>query len=260
MTVRLIMKTYNQTVLITGGATYLNIELAELFIKHQNHVILIDSNIDNLLMLQDRLPSLHTAAFDLQNELQLNQLEHYLAQHFPSISLVINCISNVMMHRDPSEHSPYFCTQQQLENNFANIMSLNTNLLPLLQKHGDSAIMNLSIHTTSVPNALSPVYFNAYRALINFSHHLENLQNYNPNKVRVFSFYASHIYDRNRPNKECLISRMNTTILSKKVLLAFEHNLYDQRIGLWSHLTYNFQRIHDHVYHCLLRMLRLKQS
>lgn len=228
------MKIHNQTVLLTGGVTIVNVELAKCLLAEQNTVILIDSNSSALQSVQQKLPILRTACFDLHNVLEHAQLVQYIQQSFPPVTTVMNCVSTEKLV-SCEHHTPHnlHSIQQQLEQSFIHTISFTSLLLPHLQAQPESAVVNISTHTITLPKPYSTIYSIAQKALSSFSIALQQQFHHEKSNVHVFNFEATQINPKIEQQQSS--GHISASQLVEKIMLALQQNQYDQYWGRLAH-------------------------
>ena len=76
------MKTNNNTILITGGATGIGLALADIFIQGGNNVIICGRRQEKLLEAQFRFPEIHTKVCDVSDLSNARRFSHGLRENF----------------------------------------------------------------------------------------------------------------------------------------------------------------------------------
>lgn len=84
------MKTSNNKILITGGATGIGLGLTERFVREQNTVIICGRRENALSDVKNQFPSVITKVCDLSNEAGRIALFEWVAAHHPDLNVLIN--------------------------------------------------------------------------------------------------------------------------------------------------------------------------
>ena len=84
------MKISGNTVLITGGATGLGLELAKIFIENKNEVIIFDINEDASDAAKGQYPELSTYICDIGRKKDLERCFQEVLTTFPNLNILIN--------------------------------------------------------------------------------------------------------------------------------------------------------------------------
>ncbi len=84
------MKKGGNTVLITGGATGIGLELARSFIEAGSEVIVCARTEENLKQAKDELPKLHITKCDISKEAERETLYEWTISNFKNLNILVN--------------------------------------------------------------------------------------------------------------------------------------------------------------------------
>jgi uncharacterized oxidoreductase len=84
------MKKGGNTVLITGGATGIGLELARAFIEAGSEVIACARTEENLNQAKDHLPKLHVKKCDVSKEAEREALYEWTISNFKNLNIFVN--------------------------------------------------------------------------------------------------------------------------------------------------------------------------
>jgi uncharacterized oxidoreductase len=84
------MKTKDNTILITGGATGIGLALAEALLKEGNQVIICGRREEKLREAKNKLLKLQIKVCDVAGEEHRNDLFEWITTEFPSTNVLIN--------------------------------------------------------------------------------------------------------------------------------------------------------------------------
>jgi uncharacterized oxidoreductase len=148
------MKTSNNKILITGGATGIGLGLTERFIKEGNQVIVCGRRASVLKELKDKFPSVITRQCDLSVAKEREDLFKWISEEHSDLNVLVNnagiqqwmtITDKDFFERAKEEISINVETPLHLTSLFINLKSLNT-------------IMNVTSGLSFVPLIKTPVY------------------------------------------------------------------------------------------------------
>ena len=168
------MKTSGNTVLITGGATGIGLELAGAFIEAGSEVIACARTEENLKQAKNKLPKLHTRKCDVSKESDREALYDWAVSNFKDLNILVNNAgiqrmidfkkgtADLLKHRmDDGE--------DEIEVNLRAPIYLTALFTPHLMKQKEAAIMNVSSGLAFYPMPQLPLYCTTKAAMHTFS-------------------------------------------------------------------------------------------
>ncbi|NIJ54621.1 SDR family oxidoreductase [Dyadobacter arcticus] len=179
------MNLSSNTILITGGASGIGLELAEAFLKEGNEVIICGRRESLLQDVKTKYPQLHIKQVDLSVSDERKSFAQWLIRDFPKLNILVNNAGIQREFRvDQDNLAEVFENENEIETNFTAPVHLTFLLLPHLMSQADAAIVNISSGLGLVPLAIMPVYSATKAAMISFTKSLRHqLQN---SRVKVF--------------------------------------------------------------------------
>ena len=138
------MKTNNNTILITGGATGIGLALAKQFIDNNNIVIICGRRQEKLNEAKAILPSLITFQCDISDIQQRRALFKTCVEQYPNLNILIN---NAGIQREidfRKGENEYLNGDSETEINLEATFHLTALFTPHLMKQNESAIINVS--------------------------------------------------------------------------------------------------------------------
>ncbi|HTX88337.1 MAG TPA: SDR family oxidoreductase [Bacteroidales bacterium] len=177
------MKTTDNTILITGGATGIGFAMAEAFVKAGNTVIICGRRGEKLEEARSKVPQLHTRVCDVSEDKQRVDLIGWTIKNFPGFNLLVNNagIQNLLFFRQPVESSRITA---EVTINLIAPVHLSNLVIPHFIGQKETAILNVSSGLGFVPIAVLPVYCSTKAALHSFSMSLRHQLKDTP--IRVF--------------------------------------------------------------------------
>jgi uncharacterized oxidoreductase len=178
------MKLTNQTILITGGATGIGLELAKQLISLGNKVIICGRRMEKLEEAKLLLPNVTIFPCDLAKLEERRTLFQICIQSFPDINVLVN---NAGIQREidfKKGEENYLKGENETEINLEACMHLAALFTPHFMKQKESAIINVSSGLSLIPLVIVPAYSATKAALHSFSISLrKQLEN---TSVKVF--------------------------------------------------------------------------
>lgn len=163
------MNITNNTVLITGGATGIGLELAKQFIANGNTVIICGRRENKLEEAKALLPSLITRKCDLSKFEERRELVNFCIQQFPAINMLVN---NAGIQREvdfKKGEADYLNSENETAVNLEATFHLTALFTPHFMDQKESAIINVSSGLGLVPLVIVPIYSATKAALHSFS-------------------------------------------------------------------------------------------
>jgi uncharacterized oxidoreductase len=162
------MKLTANTILITGGATGIGFALAELLSKRGNSVIICGRNEDALKKAQAQEPALVTRLCDVIDPKSRASMVDWLNVEHPKLDILINN-AGVQCHRNFNQDGALDKIDEEVAVNFTAPISLIYELMPLLKKQPQAAVINVSSGLAFSPMADVPVYCATKAAVHSFT-------------------------------------------------------------------------------------------
>lgn len=159
----------NNTVLITGGATGIGLELAKQFIAKGNTVIICGRREHKLKEAKALVPQLVTKQCDIGNIEQRRELYNFCVEQFPTINVLVN---NAGIQREidfRKGEADYLNGNSETAINLEATFHLTALFTPYFMKQSESAVVNVSSGLGIVPLVIVPIYSATKSALHSFS-------------------------------------------------------------------------------------------
>ena len=161
------MKTSDNTILITGGASGIGLALTEQFAA-TNTVVICGRRKEKLQEAKERLPGITTKECDLKNERERRELAGWLTESFPELNMLINN-AGIQQECDLGALKDIERVREELEINFVAPVHLSSLLIPRLKSKLNSAIINISSGLAFTPLAVVPIYCASKAAMHSYS-------------------------------------------------------------------------------------------
>lgn len=160
------------TVLVTGGARGIGLELSRQLVAKGCHVIAVGRNTLDLEDLRRQFPdAITTFSADLSLKTDVDALVGRLVDEHPEMNILINNagIQTEMNLFSSNAAEITLQARQEIAVNFDALIGLTVGMLPVLKLHKHAAIINISSGLALAPKAASPVYSATKAAVRSFT-------------------------------------------------------------------------------------------
>ena len=166
------MKTKDNTILITGGATGIGFSLAEAMVNAGNRVIICGRREGKLKEASDKLPQILIRVCDVSDGKERELLFNWIKDNFNDLNVVINNAGIQRAINLKKGTQDLLAGENEIETNLVAPVHLSAYLIPLLLKKKEAAIINVSSGLGFVPIASMPVYCATKAAVHSFTQSL----------------------------------------------------------------------------------------
>jgi len=151
------MKMTNNTILITGGGSGIGRALAEAFYKLGNQVIVAGRSREKLDETTGANPGIKSFNVDMANFESIKSLASQVTAQFPELNTIIHC-AGVMIAEDLLNGKNFQTDEATVNTNLLGPIRLTEELLPVLKKHSNAAVVTVSSGLAFMPMAMTPTY------------------------------------------------------------------------------------------------------
>ena len=151
------MKTYGNTILITGGTSGIGRGLAEEFVKRGNIMIICGRREERMKEIQQSFPRIITTVCDVSIVEEREALFHWAVENFPELNILINN-AGIQLPADMTKEVNIGKINKEIEVNLIAPIHLSSLFARHLASKKESAVMNISSGLAFVPIAFMPVY------------------------------------------------------------------------------------------------------
>lgn len=162
------MKTSGNTILITGAASGIGLEIAKQFSRKNNTVIMADKTRE---VLEAEAAQLHNAVAitsDLTNENDINKLIQKIKQDYPELNVAVLNAGTAYHHQLYSREFAVEFAREEINTNYIANVRLSHALEPLLSDKQEAALVITTSGLALVPNLDYPTYSVTKAALHSF--------------------------------------------------------------------------------------------
>lgn len=163
------MITTENTVLITGGSSGIGLALAKRFLELKNKVIITGRNKEKLQQIKTEFPDIEVFVGDLSDKNSLDELVLFIEQQHSDLNILINNAAVQYNYNFTDEQNLTYNIDYEISANLTAPIKLTSLLLPLLLKHKNSAVINVSSGLFIAPKKSASVYCATKSAIHSFS-------------------------------------------------------------------------------------------
>lgn len=228
------MRTTGNTILITGGATGIGLELAKAFIEANNTVIVCGRRQEKLDEAGRLLPRLITYRCDVGDFEQRRGLFAFCTSRYPGLNILIN---NAGIQREidfRKGEGAYIDGENEVSINLESCLHLSALFVPHLIRQPAAAIVNVSSGLGLVPLVIVPVYSATKAAMHSFSISLR--KQLEGTGVRVFELLPPIVdtgLDRGARDRRGQTNKgIEASVVAREALVAIEKDRYEIPVGL----------------------------
>ncbi len=172
------MQTTGNTILITGGATGIGLELAQVLLAEGNQVIVCGRREEKLREAKSKLPTLHIRTCDVANAAERQALFDWTIANFPNLNILVNNAGIQRMIDLTQGTTDLLSGDDEIEINLQAPVQLSALFIPHLKKQAEAAIINVTSGLGFIPIAIMPIYCATKAALhiysVSLRHQLRN--------------------------------------------------------------------------------------
>lgn len=207
------MNLSGNTILITGGATGIGLELATRFEKLGNKVVICSRRKERLEAVHELYPEITGIQCDISNFDDLGNLYDHIMLDFPELNVLIN---NAGIQRAIDLKKGIEGVAQssdEIDINFSSQIRVTETFISLILKQKEAAIVNVTSGLGFIPLARFPIYSATKAAMHSFTLSLRHqLKDTN---VRVFELIPPTVHDTELKGKP--IEKTDYSISAKEV-------------------------------------------
>jgi uncharacterized oxidoreductase len=154
----MLMKTTENTLLITGGGSGIGRGLAEAFHKLGNQVIIAARGKKDLEETTAANPGMKSITLDVADPKSIQSFAAQVTNDYPSLNVLINMAGMMKPENLLEEPFDLSTAEKEITTNLLGPIRLTAALLPSLRKQPRATIMNVSSGLAFVPLTITPTY------------------------------------------------------------------------------------------------------
>jgi uncharacterized oxidoreductase len=169
------MRLNGNKVLITGGATGIGYELSRLFLSTGSRILVCGRRRALLEELKRKYPEeVEYLVADISVESERDRLIEWVKASHPDVNVLVNN-AGVQERMEISEADFWNRASREIDLNLKGPIHLCSALLPVIEKHQNPAIINVTSGLVFAPISRMPVYCSTKAALHSFTLSLRHL-------------------------------------------------------------------------------------
>lgn len=244
------MKTKDNTILITGGASGIGYALASAFIEKENEVIICGRRTDKLLETKHKYPNIHFRPCDVSRLDERRSLFEWVTSSFKNINILVNN-AGIQRPIDFKKGDTEFTkAENEITTNLTAPIHLSLLFTPHLMKQKESAIINISSGLGFIPIAIMSVYCATKAALHSFSLSLRH--QLKSTSVKVFEIIPPTIdteLDQGERDKRGQTDRgIKPEIVATETLKAMEKDDFEHAVGAAENLRLGSRKNFEEIF------------
>lgn len=222
------MQNTNNTVLITGGGSGIGLELARVFLRHGNKVIITGRNEQKLKDAAAELGQVYYIPGDVTDEFQMDALVAKILSDFPELNVLVNNAGAVNYYHLGEQSGDFEKAKQEIKINYLAPVRLIEKLLPILNNKPSAAILNISSIAAYSPGRQLPTYSASKAALHSYTQILR-LTLAEKTKIKVFE--ALPPLTDTAFAAPLTREKMSPVTVAEEIMACFEIDHFEIRVG-----------------------------
>lgn len=227
------MKMSGNTILITGGASGIGLELTRQLLARGNKLVMTGRNAAKLQKAKAEFPSIHTVVSDVSKVADIQALFDLVEADYPDVNVLINNAGIMRMINLHGGDATLADISNEIEINLSGPVRMVQAFLPHLKKKPTAAILNVTSGLAFVPLPIAPIYCATKAALHSYTRSLRAQLIYT--NVKVFDLAPpatqTEMMDSADPEDTKHISVMKVADMVRAAMLGMEADRYEIRPG-----------------------------
>ncbi len=175
----------NKTILVTGGGSGIGLATAQLLLEKGNRLLITGRSETRLQQALAQLPGVTAIASDLTDAASVANLVSRLEAEFSDLSVLINNAGQAYAYQLGAGADAVTKAGEEIATNYLAVIRLTEQLLPLLTRQPEAAIVNVTSIVVFAPGAAIPTYSASKAALRSYTQALRHTLAQTTN-VKVF--------------------------------------------------------------------------
>jgi uncharacterized oxidoreductase len=168
------MNISNKTILVTGGGSGIGLATAQLLLEKGNRLIITGRSETRLQQAVTQLPGATAIACDLTNATSVANLVSRLEAEFSDLSVLINNAGQAYAYQLTAGADAATKAGEEMATNYLAVIRLTEQLLPLLSRQPEAAIVNVTSIVVFAPGTAIPTYSASKAALRSYTQSLRH--------------------------------------------------------------------------------------
>lgn len=168
------MNISNKTILVTGGGSGIGLATAQLLLEKGNRLIITGRSETRLQQAMAQLPGATAIACDLTDATAVANLVRQLEAEFSDLSVLVNNAGQAYAYKLEAAADAATKAGEEIATNYLAAIRLTEQLLPLLTRQPEAAIVNVTSIVVFAPAAVMPTYAASKAALHSYTQSLRH--------------------------------------------------------------------------------------
>ena len=221
------MNLRNNTILITGATSGIGLALLEEFYKLGNKIIAAGRDSRKLDDLHEKFPSIVPLQAELADQDSVENLISEIHKNHQDLNILVNNAGVQYNYEFGRADENYEKIENEIRVNFISPLQLCYRLIPLLEKHKEAAIVNVSSGLGLVPKKSAPVYCGTKGGLHLFTKALRyQLEGSN---IKVFEIIPPLVATKMTDGRGS--GKITAEQLTREFMKNFERDRFEMNIG-----------------------------
>lgn len=224
--------------LITGGGSGIGLEIAKLFSRKGNKVIITGRNEEKLKAALAQLDGdAHYIVADVTREEDVAALVQQITNDFPDLNVLVNNAGHARIHDIAQSEDALQIARDEMETNYFGVVNLTTGLLPVLKKNKDAAVVNVTSIVAFAPGLSLPTYSASKAALHSYTQSLR--LSLDKSAIKVFEVMPP-LVDTEFAKDIKSDNKISPAEVAMELMLGMATDNYEVRIASTEQLYRNF--------------------
>jgi len=163
------MNITNKTVLITGGGSGIGFQIAKLLSQKGNRVIITGRSGERLQKAAEQLQNVSYIVADVTSTADTEKLVEEVNNKYGELDILINNAGRANVYKLGNAADAAAKAAEEMETNYFSAIRLTEQLLPLLEKSKEAAIVNVTSIVAFAPGINMPTYAASKAALHSYT-------------------------------------------------------------------------------------------
>jgi len=224
------MNITNKTVLITGGGSGIGFEIAKLLSEKGNKVIITGRSEARLKEAASQLSNVSYIACDITKADDVSKLVSTINSEYPELDVLVNNAGQAYVYNIADGSGAFEKASEEVLTNYLSIIRLTEDLLPILKRQKEAAIVNVSSIVALVPGSNLPTYSATKAALHSYTQSLRFVLGKTTN-IKVFELMPPLVNTSLSKDIGGEENGIAPLVVAEGLLNGFENDIYQLHIG-----------------------------
>jgi len=221
------MQLQQQTVLITGGGSGIGFAMAKQLAGKGSKVLLTGRNKAKLEQAAQQIPGAVALVCDVNDAQQVQDLVERIHKDYPGLSMLINNAGQAYIYQLSAGAGAYEKAAEEFQTNVLSVIRLTEQLLPVLGRQPQAAIVNVTSVVVYTPAPILPTYSASKAALHAYTQSLRHTLS-KDTAIRVFEVYPPLV--DTELAKDVNMDKISPDRVAQETVEGLESDRFDIRV------------------------------